>query len=761
MPKKTSHSDFLNNLSLRNTLFPPIYLQPNQVYQTTYVKLKFLCSNNHEFETIPKHITSGHGCPKCGIIQTISKNTVSHNQFIEMLDERNIKFDPIRLSPNQTYSGTYNPLTFLCENNHSFSTTPKSVLRGSGCPTCFSQRYNSLNKIQSLIDENNKNTLTEQIQLLSNSVDITYNETTQFKCSNNHIWDETPKHIINNFRCPLCKTDRKNTFKREKLLQLQQFLLERNRDNINTPIYLVDGEKFKSHHSMMKFICRYNHQWEASFLRITRCKSGCPHCYGNARKTTEQFIEQLSNLNNTRKNKIILIPNQSYVNAAHKLDFECDKKHVWKARPYNIINGYGCPDCSINRNYSFKAIRWLEYIINKENIKILHAENGGEYRIPNLNIKVDGYCKETNTVYEFLGNYWHGNPNIFDQTDINVNLNKTYGLLYEETSEREELIKNAGFNLISIWEEEWDVIEQFNGTVNDLELDFIQELTKLFSNVEYTQISLPNNLVGFDVPKLKTLIVFCSFNKIFQQCTGQTRFNINITKEYEKKEYKTIQIYEDEWKDDKILVLKKINHLIGDNLSVSIFARKCDIRLVSDSKVKSAFLNKNHIQGNDTGQINIGAYYQDTLVALMTFCKPRVVMGNKSKNRDEDYSGIWELSRFTTDINYRIPGIASKILTYFKNNYVWKNIFSFADKRWSEGKLYNTLGFSVDIVNPPDYFYIVNGVRKHRWNYRKHALRTKLQNYDINKTEYQNMLDHGFDRIWDCGTIKFIVNNDK
>lgn len=37
--------------------------------------------------------------------------------------------------------------------------------------------------------------------------------------------------------------------------------------------------------------------------------------------------------------------------------------------------------------------------MKKENIFIQHATNGGEFYIPNTG-KVDGYCKETNMVYE-------------------------------------------------------------------------------------------------------------------------------------------------------------------------------------------------------------------------------------------------------------------------------------------------------------------------------------------------------------------------
>ena len=40
--------------------------------------------------------------------------------------------------------------------------------------------------------------------------------------------------------------------------------------------------------------------------------------------------------------------------------------------------------------------------------------------------KVDGYCYETNTVYEFHGDYWHGNPIVFDSDDTNKCVGKTF-----------------------------------------------------------------------------------------------------------------------------------------------------------------------------------------------------------------------------------------------------------------------------------------------------------------------------------------------
>jgi hypothetical protein len=70
-------------------------------------------------------------------------------------------------------------------------------------------------------------------------------------------------------------------------------------------------------------------------------------------------------------------------------------------------------------------------------------------------IKADAYDPITNTVYEFWGDFWHGNPNTTNSNDINSRNKKTYGELFEITQEKRKLILDAGYNLIEIWHSDW------------------------------------------------------------------------------------------------------------------------------------------------------------------------------------------------------------------------------------------------------------------------------------------------------------------
>ena len=107
--------------------------------------------------------------------------------------------------------------------------------------------------------------------------------------------------------------------------------------------------------------------------------------------------------------------------------------------------------------FSKIAIEWLNSIMKKENIFIQHAENIGEKELilNNKRIKCDGFCNATNTIYEFHGNFFHGHPLLYNKNDINPLTKKTFNELYKNTIERESLIKNNGYNLITIWESDY------------------------------------------------------------------------------------------------------------------------------------------------------------------------------------------------------------------------------------------------------------------------------------------------------------------
>lgn len=221
-------------------------------------------------------------------------------------------------------------------------------------------------------------------------------------------------------------------------------------------------------------------------------------------------------------------------------------------------------------------------------------------------------------------------------------------------------------------------------------------------------------------------------------------YHLNKTLQMNSKGYKLLHIFEDEWLNKQDIVKSMISSRLGVNNS--LYARKCDIRLVG-SKESFKFLEDNHLQGGVSSSIRLGLYYNEELVSLMTFGKLRVTTGNKHKE------GEYELYRYCNKKFTNVVGGASRLLKYFKDSYSPERILTYANTRYSDGLLYETLGFEFVDRTEPGYFYVKNNTRYHRYNFRKDKL--VKEGFDSNKTEYQIMLERGYNKIWDCGNLKY------
>jgi len=229
-------------------------------------------------------------------------------------------------------------------------------------------------------------------------------------------------------------------------------------------------------------------------------------------------------------------------------------------------------------------------------------------------------------------------------------------------------------------------------------------------------------------------------------------YHLNKLTMCEEAGYTLITIFEDEFKFKKEIVLSRLKNILGVSDGEKIGARKCLIREI-DTKLKNRFLNKHHIQGADRAKIKLGAFYDDKLVSVMTFSAPSVSKGAKRIS-----SGDYELSRFCSDYKLSIVGIASKLFKYFVKNYDFNFIFTYSDRRWSTGNLYKNLGFEHISTSVPNYWYIVEEKRVHRYNFRKDRLKKMLM-YDKDLTEIAIMKKSGFTRIFDCGNMKWGYQN--
>lgn len=201
-----------------------------------------------------------------------------------------------------------------------------------------------------------------------------------------------------------------------------------------------------------------------------------------------------------------------------------------------------------------------------------------------------------------------------------------------------------------------------------------------------------------------------------------------------------LHVWEDDWKFKRNIIKSIILNKLG--LSNKIFARKCIISDVN-SKAARLFLDNNHIQGFSPSQIKYGLYYNNELVSLMTF-------GNRYTNGKKEY----ELIRFCNKINTNIIGAASRLFKHILKNSDVCSIISYADISLFNGSLYDKLGFIKISLSSPNYFWIIDGIKKHRFNYNKKKLIN--EGFDKNKTEVEIMYDRGYYRVFSCGQEKWV-----
>lgn len=219
-------------------------------------------------------------------------------------------------------------------------------------------------------------------------------------------------------------------------------------------------------------------------------------------------------------------------------------------------------------------------------------------------------------------------------------------------------------------------------------------------------------------------------------------------KSYHKQKYdmckengiRLITIFENEWTENEELIKTKILSILGVNNLKNIYARKTKIQQI-DSSVKAKFFNTNHIQGDGPSSLNYGAYYNDELVAAIGFI------------RHKDH---YVLNRYATSCN--VVGGFSKLLKHFEREFNDPKIITFADLRWSEGDLYYNTGFNMDGILSPDYYWIRAKKLWHKFNWRHGSGLKTLKNYDPKLSETVNMHNHGYNKIYDCGKIRFIKN---
>lgn len=388
-----------------------------------------------------------------------------------------------------------------------------------------------------------------------------------------------------------------------------------------------------------------------------------------------------------------------YVNATTPVEIICPKHGSFLQVPSSHTRGYGCKKCAVREDNDWFLAR----------AKYVH---GDKYQYPDLQY-VTGKSKITIQCSD------HGHFKQTGESHLAGAGCPVCGVESRSFSSNAEIaisatIKNMGFTVV-------------NG---DRTIIFPKEL----------DIYIPEKNIAIE------------YNGIFwhSELGGKDKYyHLRKTQECEKRDIELIHVFETEWASSPDLVLSRIKAKLGVN--DRIFARKCSIVNI-DSKTARNFFDTNHIQGSCNASINIALVYDGRIVAAMSFGKSRF---NKQAE--------WELLRYCSEQGVNVIGGASRLFNHIIKTITPKSVISYSDKRWNAGTLYSQLGFKYSHDSRPNYFYFAKRDPLNllsRQHFQKHKLKNILDEFDPDLTEWENMQNNGYNRIWDCGNSVWMWTPD-
>ena len=506
------------------------------------------------------------------------------------------------------------------------------------------------------------------------------------------------------------------------------------------------------------------HEWEASVDNRVRGR-GCPYCSGN------KVLKGFNDLTTTHPglieewdfNKNTLPPENFSVGSKTKVFWLCEKKHGWEAVISSRTLGRGCPYCSGNKVlkgfndlttthpdisslWSSENLEPAENFSAGSNKKMLWFDKkcGHQWeRQIAKQVKSSGcpICINRKVVLG-VNDLATTHPEIFQKLANQVQTNISYGSRSSLNWECEKgHVWSARTHNIS--RGQW--CPKCVGTVSKPEVE-IAEYLRSFGLVVETQVKnvLPGrHSLDIFLPQKNIAI---EYNGLYWHSEDFRSKNYHYTKWKECQELgiQLIQIWEDDWITKSEIIKTMLAHKIGVSSKKKIYGRETVPSVISSGEAFK-FLNNYHVQGSARGSFYVGLKDKkdDELVAVMVFIKQDALFSKAT------------LVRYATSCV--VIGGFSKLLKFAIANNSFREIVTFADLTVSDGSLYEKNGFFVDKVLPPDYSYLVNKTRVHKFSYRlKRFKNDPALQYEEGLSERELALLNGLPRIWDAGKIRYV-----
>lgn len=489
------------------------------------------------------------------------------------------------------------------------------------------------------------------------------------------------------------------------------------------------------------------------------------------RLTPEDFVSKSNAIHNNKFN----YSKSNYINSATKIEILCPIHGSFSQIPSDHMRGIGCKLCGREKTGLKKRLTTQDFV---EKASIIHNNkfDYSEVRYATSLEKVDIICPNHGKFSQFPNDHLYGKGCRSCKYEKHSN---------ELMDDNESFIKKAkivhgdiyDYSKVSYKDSKTDVdiLCKIHGLFKQSPSNHINNgcncpscvspqskpekfISDFLTNHNIKIVENDRTIIGpkeldFYIPDYNLAIEFDGIYFHSELTGGKNKnYHLNKTVGCNKSGVRLIHIFETEYEHKRKIILHKLKNILKLT-KYKIFARKCEIKEI-DSKIKKRFIEKYHIQGDCPSSINLGMFYKNKLVQVMTFSKKRVALGSKI-NEDE-----YELARMCSVNNFNIVGGASKLLSYFEKNYNPKSLLTYADRRWSgSDNVYLKMGFTHMHDSNPNYWYFhkSNFLKHwHRYSFAKHKLVGKLKTFDPLVSEWENMKNNGYDRIWDCGNSVYV-----
>ena len=219
-------------------------------YSNAKTKLRWKCSEGHEWEAVPHHIKEEHWCPHC-----------AGNAILTIEQMRKVARSRCGECLSKEYMGNHKNLRWICAEGHEWEAQPSSIKQGRWCPVCGIE--NSGKKRRDTIENMRIIAQSHGGKCLSDRY-VDNRSKLKWRCSEGHEWDAVPSSVKGGTWCPVCAGNIPLTIE-----HMQKIAIERRGKCLS--------EAYINEQSNLRWMCLNGHKWEATPNNIKR-GTWCPTC---------------------------------------------------------------------------------------------------------------------------------------------------------------------------------------------------------------------------------------------------------------------------------------------------------------------------------------------------------------------------------------------------------------------------------------------------------------------------------------------------